>query len=124
MSTHTPTAGCARHPGDSLRQVFDAINERVRPAVQAGFANPLPIGAGAVVLQTTGRRSGLARFVPLLATRLGDLLTVSTVRADSQWLANAEADKHVTVWLGGVARAASADVRRGPLNTVRLTLAD
>lgn len=106
------------------RRGFAALNRIVRPVVQAGIGNPLPIGAGALVLETTGRRSGLPRPVPVLSTRLGDTLTVSTVRSDSQWIRNAEADPNVAVWLGGSRRDAVATVNRGPLNTVRLDLVD
>ena len=108
----------------TTRRAFSMLNAVVRPAVQAGLGNPFPIGAGAVVLETTGRRSGLPRLVPVLSTRAGDTLTVSTVRSDSQWIRNAEADSNVAVWLGGQRRSAVATVRRGPLNTVRLELAD
>jgi hypothetical protein len=114
-----------RNITDSItRRGFAALNGVVRPVVQAGIGNPLPIGAGAVVLETTGRRSGLPRPVPVLSTRLGHTLTVSTVRADSQWIRNAEADPNVAVWLGGTRRDAVATVKRGPLNTVRLDLVD
>lgn len=104
------------------RRGFATLNAVVRPAVRAGAGNPLPIGAGPIVLETTGRRSGLPRQVPVLATRVGDTLNVSTVRADSQWLRNIEADDQVGVWLGGQRRDATASVDRGPLNTVRIEL--
>jgi deazaflavin-dependent oxidoreductase (nitroreductase family) len=114
-----------RHlPDATARRAFSTLNSFVRPAVQAGLGNPLPIGAGAVVLETTGRRSGLPRPVPVLTTRVGDTLTVSTVRPDSQWVRNAEADSNVAVWLGGRRRDAIATVRRGTLNTVRLDLVE
>ncbi len=107
---------------DLTRRGFDALNAVIRPAVRSGIGNPLPVGAGAVNIETTGRRSGLPRTVPVLATRLGDSLTVSTVRDDSQWLRNIEADANVGVWLYGRRRAATATVSRGVINTVRLEL--
>ena len=106
------------------RRGFAALNAVVRPAVRAGIGNPLPIGAGAIVLETTGRRSGLPRPVPVLSTRHGDTLTVSTFRSNSQWIRNAEADPNVSVWLGGTRRDAVASVKRGTLSTVRLELVD
>ncbi len=74
------------------------------------------------MLETVGRVSGQPRRVPLLASRVGDKLYVSTVRGDSQWLRNVEADPAVRVWLGGKPRAAQATVARGPLNMVDVEL--
>jgi len=104
------------------RSAFRTLNSLVRPAVERGAANPFPIGSGAIVLETTGRRSGEPRRVPLVAARIGDQLAVSTVRGDSQWLRNVEADPNVTVYLCGSPRTATATVRRGALNTVLLAL--
>lgn len=107
---------------DVTQAAFRLLNSIVEPTVKAGVGNPLPVGAGAVVLEVTGRKSGLKRRVPLLASRLGDHLIVSTVRQGSQWLKNVEADPSVTVWLYGSARPATASVSRGPLNIVTLKL--
>ncbi len=109
-------------PSDIARRGFATLNAVVRPAVRGGLGNPQPLGVGPVVLETTGRVSGLPRSVPVLASRVGDTLNVSTLRSDSQWLRNVEADDRVTVWLGGRRRDATAAVTRGPLNTVRIEL--
>jgi deazaflavin-dependent oxidoreductase (nitroreductase family) len=107
----------------TTREVFRALNRVVSPALDLGIGNPLPIGAGAVVVETTGRVSGEPRRVPLLSLRLGDTLVVSTVRDDSQWFANLEADPSARVQLHGRFRAAEASLRRGPLNVAVLTAA-
>ena len=77
-----------------------------------------------MLLETTGRTSGLTREVPLMASRLGDRVVVSTVRSDSQWVRNLEADPEAAVWINGRRRAAVADVRRGQLSVVNLVLSN
>ncbi len=89
----------------------------------AGAGNPFPVGGGAIVLEVTGRVSGEPRQVPLLTTRLGDKLMVSTVRSDSQWLRNIKADPNVVVHLCGRRRTATAEVTLGTLNVVAISLA-
>ena len=104
------------------RTAFSTLNSVVKPAVRAGVGNPLPVGSGAIVLEVTGRKSGEPRQVPLLTARVGDKLLVSTVRESSQWLRNIEADPAVVVHLYGKRRDATAEVTRGRLNTVLITL--
>jgi len=104
------------------RAAFRAFNRVVRPVVACGSFSPPRVGGGLVLLETTGRTSGLPRQVPLVATRLGDRVVVSTVRADSQWMRNLEADPTAGVWIGGERRSAIAEVRRGPLNVVNLVM--
>ncbi len=90
------------------------------PLVRAGVGSPLPLGFGLVVLETTGRRSGVVRPVPVVAFRAGRRVTVSTVRADSQWVKNLEAGSDAAIWRNGTRREVTADVQRGPLNVVTL----
>ncbi len=106
------------------REFFRRLNQVVEPTVKAGIGNPLPIGGGVVVIETTGRKSGLTRSVPLVSTRIGSTIVVSTVRSNSLWLKNIEADEQVGVWLGGERRSGRASVMRGPLNTVVIRLDD
>lgn len=108
------------------RQAFGALNRILLPVVSAGVGSPLPVGPGAVVLETTGRVSGLPRRVPLLGVRVGDTVVVSTVRRRSQWVRNLESRPEGRVWLAGRARPARADrpQRRGPLQVVVLRVHD
>lgn len=103
-------------PDTVARLAFRTLNSVVKPTLATGIGNPLPIGVGAVVVETTGRVSGEPRQVPLLSMRLGDRIVVSTVRSDSQWLANLEAEPSARVQLQGKFRDAKSSVTRGPLN--------
>jgi hypothetical protein len=80
----------------------------VEPLVRAGVGSPGPWPGGAVVVETTGRKSGRKFNVPLLATLIGDLVLASTVRGRSQWLRNIAHTPHVRYWMHGRAREATA----------------
>jgi len=118
-------AVAARMPSldQPVRQAFRALNQVVRPLVRHGVFSPPRFGGGLVLLETTGRSSGETREVPLVASRFGDKVVVSTVRRSSQWVRNLEADPAAGVWIHGTRRPAVAVVRRGPFSVVHLALA-
>jgi len=90
---------------------FGALNSIVEPAVRAGCGAPGVVPTGLVVLETTGRKSGRARRVPLLAAAFGDVIVVSTVRGGrSHWLANARQNGDVRYWLRGAPHEGRAHV--------------
>lgn len=85
-----------------LEQTFFAtVNRVAEPLIRAGLGNPVCWSTGAIVLETTGRKTGRTRKVPLLATRIGDILLVSSVRHQSQWLKNLAGNPRARYWLGG-----------------------
>ena len=86
------------------------LNAVAEPLIRAGLGNPVCWPTGAIVLETTGRKTGRTRKVPVLATRIGSLLLVSTVRRRSQWLKNLAMHPSTRYWLGGRLHEASAFV--------------
>lgn len=117
------TAADKTPPSNPTQELFRTLNRFVKPAVKAGLGSPLPVGLGAVVLESTGRKSGIAREVPVLGLRVGNKVFVSTVRDGSQWLKNLEASDDAGVWFCGSRKDAKASVQRGPLNVVTLDVA-
>lgn len=89
---------------------FRGLNLFVEPLVRAGLGAPLLFPAGAIVIETQGRKSGRQSNVPLLAALVGDLVVVSTVRRRSNWLKNLSAHPEVRYWLRGREQEATAVV--------------
>jgi deazaflavin-dependent oxidoreductase (nitroreductase family) len=91
-------------------EFFSALNRFAEPLVRAGFGNPILWPTGAIVLESVGRRTRRTYNVPLLATRVGDILLVSTFRRRSQWLKNLAANAEIRYWMGGRLHEATAFV--------------
>ena len=83
----------------SLPALLEPLNTALTPAVRLGFANPLPLGVGIVLLEVTGRKTGRTRTLPLVCSDYGTLLAVSTVRSNSQWVLNLAANPRAKIWL-------------------------
>ena len=94
-----------------VERVLRAVNRVVEPVVRAGFGNSL-VGPGVFLVETTGRRSGLRRPVPLLGVRVGDVLLVATVRRRSDWARNLQQHPVADVWIAGRPRPATANLTR------------
>jgi len=96
----------------SLEQkFFRGLNRFVEPAVRAGVASPRYAPGGMIVLETTGFKTGATRRTPLLATRLGRYMLISTARGErSFWVKNLQKDAATRYYLGGTARDAQAFV--------------
>ena len=101
--------------GRLLRQV----NALVEPVARQGWLAPTPLGAGLVVIDTIGRRSGRPRATPVMAARIGSQLLVGTVRGSSHWMANHAEDPSPVVSTREGPRPVDVDVRRlGPVGTL------
>ena len=110
-------------PNALLPLAFRALNSAVKPTVRAGFFAPPPIGFGTVLLTTTGRSSGQLREVPVAAFRVGSKIYVSTVRSNSQWMANLESNPAAKIEFGGKARSGTAAIdQHGPLRVATLSV--
>ena len=93
-----------------LSDAFRAVNAVMEPLVRAGLGSPWLWPTGLIVVETTGRVTGRALSVPLVATRLGDLLVASTVRPDAHWVRNLASRPSAQVWLCGRPRDVVATV--------------
>ncbi len=99
------------------------INQIVESFVRAGVGGPCRLGSGVVIIETKGRRSGLRRDIPVLAQRFGDTLFVSTIRKNSQWIRNLQADVAPTVFVDRRSRPVKVTSRQlGDWTLLRLNL--
>jgi hypothetical protein len=99
------------------------VNRIVEGLVRTGVGAPCSYGGGVVVIETKGRKTGARRTVPVLAQRLGNSLFVSTIRENSQWVRNLQADESPTVVVNKQSRAVNVTSRHiGQWTVLRLEL--
>ena len=87
---------------DAEAAIFQSLNAVVEPLVRAGLLGPGLLPGGLAVLEVRGRKTQRVHRVPLVATRIGDVLLVATLRGErSQWLRNLRANPEVRSWWNG-----------------------
>ena len=95
------------------REFYRALNGFIEPLARSGALSPGPLNAGLVLLEVRGRSTGLTHQVPLVATVIGPLVIVATLRGNrSQWLRNLEDEPSIRYWLRGAPHNGTATVLR------------
>ncbi len=92
------------------KTVFRTVNRFLEPTIRFGIGSPWLVPVGAVVMETTGRKSGRTYNIPVVASEYRGFLVASTVRGNSQWVKNVAAVPEISVWLRGKRRACTAYV--------------
>ncbi|MBS1810420.1 MAG: hypothetical protein JST84_19810 [Acidobacteria bacterium] len=90
--------------------VIKTLGQRLTPLIEMGFGNPLLWPTGAVVVEVTDRDSERTYKLPLTATRIGDLILLTSLRRQAGWLQNLMANSEIRYWLAGRPRLAQAFV--------------
>jgi hypothetical protein len=97
---------------------FRSLNALVAPLVKAGLLAPGVLPTGLIALEVEGRLTGTLYTVPLVATRIGEILLVGTLRGGrSEWIRNAAASPSVRYWNNGQRREGSAWVIAGGIQS-------
>ena len=92
------------------KRFFSTLNRFLEPVIRAGVGSPGLSPIGAIILETTGRKSGRTYRTPVLASEFDNFLVISTVRARSQWVKNLAVAPQTRVWLRGQSQPVSAYV--------------
>ena len=102
-------------------EYFRALNLIIEPVVRAGCGPTGIVPIGLIVLETKGWRTGRLRRTTVLASAIGDLLLVSTVRGRrSHWIKNLSHNAELRYWSGDQPRQATAIVFAPDVDTPNL----
>lgn len=86
------------------------VGRSLMPLIEMGFGNPLLWPTGAVVVEVTDKDSEKTYKLPLTATRIGNLILLTSLRQQAGWLQNLMAKPEVQYWFAGRPRLAKAFV--------------
>lgn len=107
----TPCGGGMAQGGQGAARDGGAGADAGRPRTGGGGSAPaLPDGPFRAVLTTTGRSTGAAHSVELLAVAHAGRIYFSRHRPDSDWFRNAARNPRVVVGFGGASHAGTARV--------------
>lgn len=85
-----------------------AAGRGLLPLIELGFGNPLLWPTGSVVVEVTDKDAARTYKLPLTATRIGNLLLLTSLRREAGWLQNMLATPKVRYWLAGRPQLANA----------------
>lgn len=100
------------------RFVYGRLNTVAEPIARSRLSGPFVVGVGLTLLETTGRRSGMARTRPVVGVRCGSRMLAATTRPSSDWIANLRATPDAALWIDGERTPASADVTALPVGSL------
>ena len=90
--------------------LLKTVGSSLTPWIEMGVGNPWLWPTGAVVIEVTDKDSEKTYKLPLTATRIGNLILLTSLRRQSGWLQNMITTPEVRYWFAGRPRLAKAFV--------------
>ena len=90
--------------------LLKTAGRNLMPWIEMGIGNPLLWPTGAVVVEVTDKDSDRTYKLPLTATRVGNLMVLTSLRRQAGWLQNLIAKPEMRYWFVGQPRQATAFV--------------
>lgn len=86
------------------------LGRSLTPLIEMGVGNPLWWPTGAVIVEVTDKDSERTYKLPLTATRIGNLILLTSLWREAGWLQNLIAKPDVRYWFAGRPHLAKAFV--------------